>query len=52
VPQTPASAAYYDALGQRFWDDRVNLGRFIFKSSARNAYEELTKTLLLSKPKR
>ena len=52
VPQTPASAAYYDAIGQRFWDDRVNLGRFIFKSSARNAYEELTKALLLSKPKR
>ncbi|MEI7455576.1 MAG: hypothetical protein WCK93_02530 [Nitrosomonadales bacterium] len=51
TPQTPASAAYYDALGQRFWEDRTNLGRFIFKSSARNAYEELTKTLLLSKPK-
>ena len=51
APQTPASAAYYDALGQKFWDDRINLGRFIFKSEARSAYEELTKTLLLSKPK-
>jgi hypothetical protein len=51
APQTPASAAYYDALGQKFWDDRTNLGRFIFKSEARSAYEELTKTLLLSKPK-
>lgn len=52
APQTPASAAYYDALGQKFWDDRTNLGRFIFKSAARNAYEELTRLLLLSKPKR
>jgi hypothetical protein len=51
APQTPASAAYYDALGQKLWDDRTNLGRFIFKSEARSAYEELSKTLLLSKPK-